>query len=218
MMKPGLGGRLARSLRKGAGAVTAGMQRTAQLDFSDRAALVASSQAAALSDSRFLAHTASADALRDQQRWLEAEAAYTAALRLYPWERTYWVQRGHMAKEQGAFERAEIAYRTACANGAEPSDVVEHLRFVMARAGCDEGQSPIRFYVDGPTALQVPGEPDVAAFGRLLWQVGGIADEHVLHLLRRCATCDELVVEMCRDTRFERANRAWLEQVEEHEL
>jgi tetratricopeptide (TPR) repeat protein len=217
-MRPRLGGVLAQSLRKGAGAVVAGIQRTAQLDLSDRATLVASSQGAALSDSHFLALAASADALRDQQRWLEAEAAYAAALRLYPWERSYWIQRGHMAKEQGEFERAEIAYRTACALGAKPSDVAEHLRFAMARNGCDEGQSPIRFHVERPAALQVPGEPDVAAFGRLLWQVGGIADEHVLQLLRRCATCDDLVAAMCSDTRFERANRSWLELVDENEL
>lgn len=217
-MKQRLGGGFAQSLRKGAGAVVSGMQRIAQVDLSDRAALVTSSQTAALSDSRFLAFTASADTLRDQQRWLEAEAAYAAALRLHPWERSYWVQRGHMAKEQEAFERAEIAYRTACALGAKPSDVVEHLRFVMARNGCDEGQAPIRFHVEGPAAQQVPGEPDVAVFGRLLWQVGGISDEHVLKLLRRCATCDDLVVAMCSDTRFERANRIWLELVEEHEL
>lgn len=218
MMKPRLSGGLAKSLRKSGGAVVTGMQRAAHVDFLDRATLVASSQAVALSDSHFLAHVGTADALRDQQRWQEAEASYAAALRLYPWERSYWVQRGHMAKEQEAFERAEIFYRTACALGAKPSDVVEHLRFIMAKAGCDEAQSPIRFHIEGPAALQVPGEPDVAALGRLLWQVGGIADHHILHLLRRCPTCDDLVVAMCGDTRFERANRIWLELVGEHEL
>lgn len=217
-MKPGLRGGLAKSLRKSAGAVVAGMSRVAELDMTDRATLVASSQAAALGDSKFTAQTAAADSLRDQQRWAEAEAAYAAALRLYPWERSYWVQRGHMAKEQNAFDRAEIAYRTACAFGARPIDVVEHLRFVMARSGCDEWQAPIRFHADGPGALQPPGEPDVAVFGRLLWQVGGISDQHTLDLLRRCGSCDELVVAMVQDTRFERANRIWLELVEEHEL
>ncbi|WP_421852531.1 hypothetical protein [Novosphingobium sp.] len=218
MMKPRLGGGLAKSLRKSAGAVVAGIGRAADIDMTDRASLVASSQAAALGDSRFAAQIATADSLRDQQRWAEAEAAYAAALRLYPWERSYWVQRGHMAKEQNAFDRAEIAYRTACAFGAQPSDVIEHLRFVMARSGCDEGQAPIRFHTEGSGALQVPGEPDVAVFGRLLWQVGGIADHHTLDLLRRCGSCDELVVAMVQDTRFERANRIWLELVGEHEL
>lgn len=218
MMKQGLGGGLAKSLRKSAGAVVAGISRNASVDMTDRASLVTSSQAAALADSRFLGHIGNADALRDQQRWAEAEAAYSAALRLYPWECSYWVQRGHMAKEQGAFDRAEIAYRTACAYGARPGDVAEHLLFVMARNGCNESQAPIRFFVEGPSALQVPGEPDIWAFGRLLWQVGGIADHHVLDLLRHCATCDELVVTMCRDTRFERANRIWLELIGENEL
>lgn len=217
-MKVKLGGGLANSLRKSAGAVVQGMGRGPQVDLSDRSALLASSQAAALGDSKFLGQTGQADSLRDQQRWAEAEAAYAAALRMYPWECSYWVQRGHMAKEQNAFDRAEIAYRTACAFGARPGDVVEHLRFVMARAGCDEGQAPIRFAAAGPAALQVPGEPDVAVFGRLLWNVGGIADHHVLALLRRCGTCDELIVAMCQDTRFERANRLWLEVVGENEL
>ena len=218
MVRQGFGGGLAKSLRKSAGAVVAGMSRRAEVDMTDRAALVSSSQAAALSDSRFTAQVGTADSLRDQQRWAEAEAAYAAALRLYPWERSYWVQRGHMAKEQNAFDRAEIAYRTACAYGAPPLDVVEHLRFVMARSGCDEGRAPIRFHVEGPAAFQVPGEPDIAVFARLLWQVGGVADHHVLDLLRRCATCDELVVAMVQDTRFERANRIWLELVGEQEL
>lgn len=189
-----------------------------EVDFGDRERLVESSQQAALVDDRFVSHVRSADGRRDEGNWRAAEAGYAAALSFYPYERSYWVQHGHMAKEQNEFARAEISYRTACALGAPPQDVVEHLRFVMVRQQADEGRFPIRFYRPGPAAQQTPAQPDVISLARLAWRVGGLADHDMVDLLRANATCDELFAAMIRDSRFERANRDWLELVRDDEL
>ena len=217
-MKRHLGSAIAGTVRKRAKSVIASAAGIPVLDRTDRRTLIETSQRVALADSRFLAHVRDGDALRDQQRWPEAAAAYESALRLHPWERSYWVQLGHMAKEQEDFPKAEIAYRTACALGAPGHDVVEHLRFVMQRQGADEHRWPVRFYRNSDGPGDVPAYPDVALFGRLLWNVGGMSDADMLLLLRDCPTLDGLVVTMCADSRFERAHRPWLELIEEHEL
>lgn len=180
--------------------------------------LLETSQGAALADPRFREHIERGDHARDLRNWAEAEAAYAAALDLYTYERSYWIQRGHMAKEQERLVAAEIAYRTACALGAPPQDVNAHLRFVLARQGLDEHRHPIRHLEAGPQPRQVPGRPDVVAGARLLWGALGMDDDDLVGFLRRCATLDELVAAMIRDPRFEKANRPWLELVREDEL
>ncbi|MFO6430930.1 hypothetical protein ACLBKT_12690 [Erythrobacter sp. W302b] len=204
------------TVRAGAGTSVPG--RTSSVSRTSRQDLLESSQRAALSDARFLEHIERGDRARDVRNWLEAEAAYAAALDLYPYERSYWTQLGHMAKEQEAFVRAENAYRTACALGAAPQDVDPHLRFVMARQGLEEHRHPILHYKTGPQPQHVPGRPDVLACGRLLWGALGMDDEDIARFLRGCATLDELMAAMIRDPRFERANRSWLELVREEEL
>jgi hypothetical protein len=194
------------------------MIANAGLNLESRQQLIDSSSLVALADFRFTEHVAAGDRHRDNGQWRAAEAAYAAALSLFPYEHSFWVQHGHMAKELGKFARAEISYRTACALGVVPHDVEEHLRFVMARQQADEGRYPIRFHRTGATAQQVPGQPDAMLLARLVWRVGGMDDEDLLHLLRSSATCDDLLVTMIRDPRFERANRDWLELVEEDEL
>jgi len=180
--------------------------------------MIESGQGAAAGDSQFKAHASNGDRLRDQKQWAAAEAEYAAALALHPFERGYWVQHGHMAKEQEHFARAEISYRTACAFGAPAHDVLEHLRFVMGRQNAEEGRFPIRFYQPGPAAQRVPGKPDVTLLARLAWQVGAMDDQDMLTLLRSNANCDELFAQMIDDPRFERSNRVWLELVREDEL
>lgn len=187
-------------------------------DFANRQQLIESSQHAAVSDDRFMTHVRVADKMRDEGNWIAAESGYAAALSLYPYERSYWVQLAHMAKEQGKFTQAEISYRTACALGARPQDVVEHLQFVMIRQNADERQFPIRFYRPGQAAQQPPAQPDVALLARLAWHVGGMDDQDMIGLLRANATCDALLATMIRDSRFERANRDWIELVREGEL
>ncbi|MEQ5788196.1 hypothetical protein J3454_09850 [Erythrobacter sp. NFXS35] len=180
--------------------------------------LLETSHEAALADPRFREGIERGDRARDLSNWAEAEAAFAAALDIYPYERSYWTQLGHMAKEQGRFVAAEIAYRTACAFGAPPQDVHSHLRFVLARQGLDEHRHPIRYHEAGPQPRQVPGGPDVIAGARLLWGALGVDDNDLVALLRHCATLDALTAAMIRDPRFERANRPWLELVWEDEL
>ena len=201
-----------------AGTLTSAPGRTSALSRTSRQDLLESSQRTALDDTRFREHVERGDRARDLRNWLEAEAAYAAALDLYPYERSYWTQLGHMAKEQENFVRAEMAYRTACALGALPLDVDPHLRFVMARQGIDEHRNPIRHHKAGPQRDQVPGRPDVLACARLMWGALGMDDLDVVRFLRSCATLDELIAAMIRDPRFERANRLWLELVREEEL
>jgi tetratricopeptide (TPR) repeat protein len=200
------------------GAATAVAGRTSSLSRTSRQDLLESSQRAALGDARFREHVERGDRARDLRNWFEAEAAYAAALDLYPYERSYWTQLGHMAKEQESFVRAENAYRTACALGAAPQDVDPHLRFVMARQGLEEHRYPILHYKAGPQRGHVPGRPDVLACARLLWGALGMDDDDIARFLRGCATLDELMAAMIRDPRFERANRPWLELVREEEL
>lgn len=201
-----------------AGAATSVAGRTSLQSRTSRQDLLESSQGAALGDARFREHVERGDRARDLRNWSEAEAAYAAALDLYPYERSYWTQLGHMAKEQEQFVRAENAYRTACALGASPQDVDPHLRFVMVRQGLGEHRFPILHHKTGSQREQVPGRPDVLALARLLWGALGMDDDDIARFLRSCATLDELMAAMIRDPRFERANRPWLELVREDEL
>lgn len=183
-----------------------------------RQSLIETSQKAALENHDFRSSVSRGDELRNQQRWIEAEAAYADALARFPYERTFWVQLGHMAKEQEEYGRAETAYRTACALGAPVEDVLIHLRHVMWKQEVDEGLFPVRFYRPGSAASQPPARPDILMFARLLWRVRGVAEAEILILIRQYATCDALFAGMCSDSRFERANRDWLEVVREDEL
>lgn len=188
------------------------------LSFAGRDALLDSAQAAALADPAFCALIAKGDALRDPGEWKPAADAYGEALKLYPYEASYWTQLGHMLKEQGYFALAEIAYRTAAAFGAQTQDVRPHLLFVMERQGADPGRWPMRLREPGALHRQAPGRPDLLGLARLLWAAHEVADDEQLALLRQCASLDELVAAMIADGRFEKANRVWLELLREDEL
>lgn len=195
-----------------------GQARALELSYASRLALLETSHGAALSDTAFRDMVARGDVLRDQRNWIEAAEAYGSALKLYPYERTYWTQFGHMVKEQDRFGLAEIAYRTAAAFGAERADVLPHLRFVMERQGAPEGNFPIRFYEPSVLHRQLPGNPDLLALARLLWGALDVSEADQLCLLRSSAGLDEMVATMIADPRFEKANRGWLELLDEGEL
>jgi tetratricopeptide (TPR) repeat protein len=188
------------------------------LSFAGRDALLDSAQAAALADPAFCALIAKGDALRDAGEWKPAAEAYGDALKLYPYEASYWTQLGHMLKEQGYFGLAEITYRTAAAFGTPAQDVRPHLLFAMERQGADPGRWPMRLREPGALHRQAPGQPDLLGLARLLWGAFDVADEEQLDLLRRCGTLDQLAAAMIADPRFEKANRVWLELLREDEL
>lgn len=168
----------------------------------DRSALIEVAQHRALGDERFRMAVREGDWRRDARDWAAAEERYTAALALHPYQRSYWVQLGHAAKEGGQDVRAEIAYRTACAMGEPAADVVEHLTFVVARTGTDPTAWPLHPFRKGEASQQTPGRPDVEALAWLLWKGVMPTDAEVLALLRRHATCDALVAAMITDDRF----------------
>lgn len=169
--------------------------------------------------SEFWTRVRKADADRDAHRWHEAEVGYEAALALEPRWGGYWVQHGHMLKEQGRNSEAEISYRTACAIGGAPEDVLDHLRFVLLQQGVDEGSFPVRFRGDEITgAEQLPTRPSITSLARLVWHVRSLEVEELLDFMRNCATLDQALAQMIADPRFGHANWNWLELVHEGEL
>jgi ABC-type polysaccharide/polyol phosphate transport system ATPase subunit len=168
----------------------------------DRMALIEVAQHRALADDRFRILVLEGDWRRDARDWSAAEERYAEALVLHPYQRSYWVQHAHAAKEGGHFARAEASYRTACALGEPTADVLEHLRFVVERGGANAAAWPIHPYRKGPASTQVPGRPDVQALAWLLWPGAAPTDDEIVELLRRHATCDQLAAAMVADRRF----------------
>lgn len=171
----------------------------------NRSMMIESSQRAALADDRFRIHVQQGDWARDSKDWATAEEEYAAALALYPYQRTYWTQHGHVTKEQGKFARAEISYRTAAALGVPKDEVEEFIHFVAARQPGGNTAHSVHAFRPGPAGGQPPGQPDVIAFAQLLWLTVELGEPEQLDLLRAYATCDELVAAMIRDPRFEAA-------------
>jgi ABC-type polysaccharide/polyol phosphate transport system ATPase subunit len=168
----------------------------------NRAMMIESSQRAALADDRFRIHVQQGDWARDSRDWASAEQEYAAALALYPYQRSYWTQHGHVTKEQGKFARAEISYRTAAALGVPEDEVEEHVHFVAARHEGGDGARAIHGFRPGPAGSQPPGQPDIETFAQWLWTAAAVDDHELLDLLRAHATCDALAAAMIADQRF----------------
>jgi len=184
----------------------------------DRLRLLEFSHRTALNDDRFKALIHEADWARDRadlsrqaEDWAAAETLYAEALALFPFERSYWIQLGHAAKEQGDLARAEISYRTACALGLPAQEVAVHLHFVMQHQGVAKEDYPVRTFHPGKLADQLPGKPDIDLLGHILWNVDTIQHDVMLDLLRRSGSFDELIAEMIDSPRF--AGVAALDQV-----
>lgn len=171
----------------------------------DRRQLIETTHIVAVLDDAFRVIVQSADWKRDDGLWEEAEAAYAEALELYPYQRSYWVQRAHVAKEQGADVRAEIGYRTAIALGEPYSEVREHLEFVMQRHGVDPAQYPARIYSGDAAPRSVPSAPDIHLLARAAWSLDEVEDEFVVQTLRECGSCDDVLARMLSDPRHQPA-------------
>lgn len=171
----------------------------------DRSHLIEASQNAAILDDAFRAAAQEADWKRDEGEWTAAEDAYGQALALYPYQRSYWVQKGHCAKEAGADDRAEIAYRSAIALGEPISDVRQHLDFVLERQGQPAHDGRSQVYCAVPAKDQPPAAPDIALFARSLWNTSEPLQSDYLVLLRTSQNCDQLLAAMIEDTRFSSA-------------
>ncbi len=170
----------------------------------NRRQLIETTHIVAMLDDAFRTAVQAADWHRDDGQWDKAEAEYQSALTLYPYQRSYWVQAAHAAKESGNNIRAEIGYRTAIALGENYADVREHLEFVMQRQGADIAQFPAHIYAGTDAQNAAPSASDIALFGRMLWtgHGGHVDDAAMLDLLRTCSTCDAALAAMLRDERF----------------
>jgi ABC-type polysaccharide/polyol phosphate transport system ATPase subunit len=168
----------------------------------NRGLMIESSQRAALADDRFRVHVQQGDWARDSREWSAAEREYTAALALYPYQRTFWTQLGHVTREQGKSTPAEVAYRTAVALGAPADEVDEFLHSVLAQQHDKPADHPIHRFRPGPAGSQAPGKPDVAAFSMLLWGMPTLDDQELLKWLRVSENCDQLAAAMIADERF----------------
>src|SRR5690606_878978 len=171
-----------------------------------RAMMIESSQRAALADDRFRIHVQQGDWARDSKDWATAEQEYAAALALYPYQRTYWTQHGHVTKEQGKFARAEISYRTAAALGVPEDEVEEFIRFVASRQHEEDAAHRVHGFRPGPTGSHPPGKPDLETFARVLWLAAEVDELEQRDLLRTHATCDGLGAAMIADRRFDAAH------------
>jgi energy-coupling factor transporter ATP-binding protein EcfA2 len=150
--------------------------------FSRRMAAIDSLRRIAHEDEHFMALVRQADAARDRHDWAAAEARYAAALSLHPYERSYWVQFGHAAREQGRLVRAEIAYRTACAFG-EPVRALAPFIAAVERPGNAVPSAPAASPDGGETRRQPPGYTDLALLSALAG-CGPLSDDAALALLR----------------------------------
>jgi ABC-type polysaccharide/polyol phosphate transport system ATPase subunit len=166
--------------------------------FTQRRTAIEALRRVAFADDHFIALVRRADQARDRHNWPEAESYYIQALALHPYESSYWAQLGNTCREQGNLERAEIAYRTACAYGESPN-TLRHFIEAVNPAAFDDPRRPVGSADSGPTNLQAPGFPDLALLAGLFQGCCRIDEATALSLLRTGARIEELVAEMTLD-------------------
>lgn len=168
----------------------------------DRRQLIETTHTVSVLDDAFRASVQQGDWKRDAAQWADAEREYARALELFPFQRSYWVQKGHVAKEAGAFGRAEIAYRTAIALGEAYEDVREHLVFAIERQGDEPADYPATAYRHANAGEAAPAAPDIWLFARVAWRQDDVDHDEARDLLRSHRTCDALLSTMIADPRF----------------
>jgi ABC-type polysaccharide/polyol phosphate transport system ATPase subunit len=160
----------------------------------NRSRLLSDVQRAALADDRFFALVQEAGSHSNRQNWAKAETLFAQALSLFPYERAYWTQHGHMTKVQGDFLKAEISYRTAYAlDYLDREDILTHLQFVVEMQGIifDEVSVPIGRIAN--FCGEPSGKPDIDTLAILFGVENFADDEAIVDLLRRYPTLDTLV-------------------------
>ncbi|XUU61823.1 ATP-binding cassette domain-containing protein [Erythrobacter sp. HA6-11] len=183
------------------------------VSFANRTRMVESSQHAALSDERFRAITQQADWARDKQQWERAAEYYANALALYPYQRSYWVQLGHMRKELGEFAAAEVAYRTSVALGEPLADVEPHVEYVVREQAGDYYYSRMHLPSDGPASTQPPTQPDVEWLNLLLTGKTQLSTDELLNAQRLFPDLDSL----CASLIAEQPAPATNQEFEQHD-
>jgi ABC-type polysaccharide/polyol phosphate transport system ATPase subunit len=169
--------------------------RTVAQPFSRRMAAIDSLRRIAHEDEHFMALVRQADAARDRHDWAAAEELYAAALTLHPYERSYWVQFGHVAREQGQLVRAEIGYRTACAYG-EPVQILWPFIAVVVGSAGNIPAKQVAVPDGGETRKQPPGYPDLVMLAALAWGATQLGDDKALALMRQGSSLEAVLAEM----------------------
>ena len=172
------------------------------IDFTNRARMIESTQHAALSDERFRALVQQGDWARDEAKWEEALQFYDQALALYPYQRSYWPQLGHMNKELEKPAEAEIAYRTAVALGEPVADVNEHAAAVIERQGDDIEALPLYLPDAGRPADQPPARADLEMLAWLFRGHTETGSDEFRNWLRGYKTLDSMAEVLILDHGF----------------
>ena len=154
---------------------------------------------AALADEQFMFHVRRGDWAMEKSAWSEAEDEYSAALKLHPYERTYWSQHGHAVRAQGKYTLAEISYRNSCALGYPLPEISPFIKDAMAHQSVTELEYPIRSYNKGFLSTQPPVSNDVLIFAKAFWGQLDVTDLDLLDLIRNSPTLDSLAERMLVD-------------------
>lgn len=163
--------------------------------FSRRMAAIDALCRVAHADDTFMMLVREADRARDAHDWARAESGYLEALAQHPYERSYWAQLGHVTREQGKLERAEIAYRTACSFGIAASALTPFIEAVNPSALSD-ARMPLAAPENGPTAKQPPGYPDIALLAALFRGSETLTTSEFLDLIRHSARLEDVAASM----------------------
>lgn len=177
-----------------------------------RKRLIEFTHTAAMRDELFQATVFEADIKSKAKQWQEAEALYREALTRQPYQRSYWVQVAHMAKEAGYIIRAESAYRTACALGEPLAEVDFFVADLLQRQGLKLAEYPIRAYSGAPAFEQPPAIPDAGLLCELGWGNAQFSDDELVDVMRHTANCDALLAKIIDDDRFRTQHARWIAQ------
>lgn len=169
--------------------------RAAPQPFSRRLAAIDAQRRIAHADEQFMALVRQADAARDRHDWAAAEAGYAEALTRHPYERSYWSQLGHVAREQGRLALAEIAYRTACAYG-EPVRVLAPFIAALSHPQANGQPAAVAAPDSGPTKLQPAGFPDLALLAALTAGTVRLDEGVALAVLREGVSLETVLARM----------------------
>lgn len=176
----------------------------------NRKQLIEYTHTAAMRDELFQAMVFEADIKAKAKQWEDAEALYREALERQPYQRSYWVQAAHMAKEAGYIVRAESAYRSACALGEPLAEVEVFVEDVVRRQGLDPADYPIQTYSGGAAHEQPPAIPDIELLCGLCWGNAQFSDDEQCDVTRHVKSCDALLAQIVSDARFAAAEPDWL--------
>ncbi len=162
-------------------------------------------------DREFLSAAHAGDRLRDARDWAAAAEAYVRALNMYPRHPGYWIQLGHVRKEQGRLHAAEIAYRAGRALHAPVEDYGPHLDFVSERLGYRGKTAPLDKAGGAAGMAAAVTSEDAEQLGKILW--GRVPDDVALCDLMRAESIRSALLVAIQHREFVLNNRRLLDLI-----